>query len=221
MDARNDETYSALEAVLLYLCPDKPSLARSLTLRYGSAAAVIGAGAHSLVKEGLSEKDALMVSMIPGIVRHMARARMGEHPFLGGFNEARGYLETRFLGCSNEIFFLLTLDEGGRLIECSRLTSGSEASAPFNIRQILSEVMRLKARHVIITHNHPDGTRAPSKADIACTLRLMDALRPLDAPLLDHIIMPDRQGLSLRNERFISANAFLAQSASKLLRDYR
>ena len=221
MDDRNTRMLGALDAMLGFLCPERQGLAGSLARRYGSAAAVINAGGSSLVREGMTESDALMVSMIPGIVRHIARAKAGEHPFLAGFNEARDYLRTRFLGCAQEMFYLLSLDENGRLIECTRLAGGSEASAPFNIRQILSEVVRLQARSVIMTHNHPDGTRSPSKADIACTLRLMDALRPLNAPLLDHIIMPDRQGLSLRNEKYISTNAFLAQSGSKLLRDYR
>jgi hypothetical protein len=47
----------------------------------------------------------------------------------------------------------------------------------------------LNAAAVIFTHNHPSGMPEPSRADLALTKRLQDALALVDVRVLDHIVV--------------------------------
>ena len=63
----------AMEAALEFMCQGQtgPEVAARLLRRYGSPEALIEAGKHQLMRQGLSENNALLLSMIPDIVRHM------------------------------------------------------------------------------------------------------------------------------------------------------
>lgn len=57
--------------------------------------------------------------------------------------------------------------------------------------------MRDNAASVIIAHNHPHGDPAPSPADVDFTADLLNILRNLNIPLNDHIIVGDREAISM------------------------
>ncbi len=184
---------------------------------FGSPGAAIEAGRHRIAACGVSERSALVIGMIPDIVRHMERQRFGPHPSVGSLNEATRYMAMRYVGLSIERFYLLALDQTGRLIECVELQSGTEDSAPFYLKHVLSEAVRTGASAIIISHNHPNATPRPSQADIDCTAALMDALYPINAPLLDHIIMVGRRAMSVRGFGFVPEAAWLAQATDNPL----
>lgn len=51
----------------------------------------------------------------------------------------------------------------------------------------------------IMAHNHPAGSRTPSKADWQITKRCKDIGKNLDVHLLDHLIVADENIISLRD----------------------
>lgn len=180
--------------------------------RYGSPGALVEAGKYQLTCDGMNESDALLISIIPDMLRHMNRVKFGEHPAIGGLVAAEEFMAIRYIGVNIEQFYMLALDSSGKLIECVHLQSGSEDSAPFYLRHVLAEIVRTNARAIVISHNHPNGTARPSQADIDCTLTLMGALRTIGTPLLDHMIMIGRRALSVRGFGYIVENAWLAQA---------
>jgi DNA repair protein RadC len=209
----------ALREVVSFLEPraDAEVLTSGLLRRFGSPGAVVEAGKQRLSDGGLSDSGALMVSMIPDIVRHVERQRFGPHPCVGTLLEAERYLAMRYLGLSIERFYMLPLDRSGRLIELVELQSGSEESAPFYLKHVLSETVRTGAAAIVISHNHPNATPRPSRADIDCTAALMDALDPIGAPLIDHIIMVGRRAVSVRGYGFVPARAWEAREGENPL----
>ena len=50
---------------------------------------------------------------------------------------------------------------------------------------------------VILAHNHPGGLPLPSQEDVATTKSLRDALLPMGILLMDHIIVADREFVSM------------------------
>ena len=216
----NDGFDAAFRALIAFLYPDRPETADKLILRFGTAAGVINAGRENIEREGISEHNSLLISMLPDIARHIKNENTGEHPVISGFDAARDFLLLRFLGSTVESFYMLALNDKGALIECVKISGGDENTASLNLRRLLKEVVRLNAAAVIISHNHPDGTLRPSRDDIECTLRLINALQPLNAPLLDHIIMSGKTAVSMRKENYISEARFIAQSPAKLVREY-
>lgn len=217
--ARIKRASKALSDVVSFLEPraDADQLIVDMLRHFGSPGAAIEAGKHRLHASGLSEKDALLIGMIPDIVRHMERQRFGPHPSAGTLIEAERYMAMRYVGLSIERFYMLALDASGRLIECVELQSGSEESAPFYLKHVLSEAVRTNAAAIVISHNHPNATPRPSQADVDCTAALMDALRAIEAPLLDHMIMVGRRAMSVRGFGFIPEGAWLAQGSQNPL----
>ena len=171
----------AMEAALEFMCPGQTGqeVAARLLRRYGSPGALIEAGKHQLTRQGLSENNALLLSMIPDIVRHMEQQHFGPHPRLATLNAAEKYLRVCYIGMNVERFFLLALDKSGKLIECVHMQTGNEDSAPFYLKNILAEIVRTDAKAIVIAHNHPNLTPMPSVADMECTTALISALNSI------------------------------------------
>lgn len=200
---------------------DPDQLMGDLLRRFGSPGATVEAGKHQLASAGLSEQNALILSMIPDIIRHMERQKFGAHPQVATLVEAEAYMAMRYIGMNIERFYMLALDSSGRLIECVHIQSGSEESAPFYLKHVLSEAVRTGAAALVISHNHPNVTPRPSQADIECTGALMDALYAIGAPLLDHVIMVGKRAMSVRGFGFVPERAWLSQAPeSPLLKNW-
>ena len=63
---------------------------------------------------------------------------------------------------------------------------------------VLAAALRAGASAVLIGHNHPSGSVVPSVADVEVTKELIDVLSGAGIPLIDHILVANGQGISLR-----------------------
>ena len=113
------------------------------------------------------------------------------------------YLLPYFYGERDEVVYLLLLDAGCKVIKCRKLGHGSVNSASVPIRKLVQESVNANATAIVLAHNHPSGIAIPSKEDVEITLRLSDALKILDMPLLDHIIVADDDFVSLRESGYL------------------
>lgn len=211
------EADKALRDVLSFLMPKDTEIADRLIKQFGTAGGVIEAGKYLLMRAGLSESNALVISMIPDLVRHLERQNYGPHPRIRRLIEAEKYLAYRYLGVNIEKYYLLSVDSAGRLIECVHVQSGDEDSAPFYLKQILAEVVRTKAAYVVLVHNHPNLSPQPSQADLDCTVAMIEALRILRIPLLDHMIMVGDHTMSIRGFGYLPDVGWDAQKLNDKL----
>lgn len=208
---------AALREVLEFLCPKDPGIADRLLKHFGIACGVIEAGKYQLMRHGLSESNALLISLLPGIVRHMEMQKYGPHPKLPTLVAAEQFMSMRYVGENIEKFYMLSLDNSGKLLECVHIQSGNEDSAPFYLKNVMAEVVRTKAKAIVIVHNHPNDTARPSQGDIDCTLCLMEALSAIEVPLVDHMIMIDKRALSVRGFGFIPGYRWMEQAPENKL----
>ena len=79
-----------------------------------------------------------------------------------------------------------------------KTTSGTVDAALFDISGMLRECIMREAAAFIVVHNHPGGCMSPSAEDIRVTKALIEASKAIDVRLLDHIIMANGAGTSLR-----------------------
>ena len=91
----------------------------------------------------------------------------------------------------------MCLDRKGKLLACKRLADGGAASADLNIRKVMETVLLTSASAVILSHNHPSGVALPSPEDTGTTLQVREALRTIGVELVDHIIVADRDFVSM------------------------
>ena len=63
-------------------------------------------------------------------------------------------------------------------------------------RDVFSIAVRWNAHAILVAHNHPSGSSAPSKRDVELTWGLYGAGKMMGIPLLDHLILTVRSHYS-------------------------
>ena len=92
------------------------------------------------------------------------------------------------------------LDTKNHFLGDVTVTIGTVNTSLISPRELFLEALAFHAVHLILIHNHPSGDAAPSREDITVTKRIARAGELLGITLLDHIIIGDRQYVSLLKE---------------------
>lgn len=129
------------------------------------------------------------------------------------------YLHHDMAPLTREVFRVLFLDSGNRLLADRIMWRGTVAGVQIHPREVLREALNCDASALILVHNHPSGDPTPSQHDIAITHRLIAACEPFDVTVHDHIIVSRGGFLSMRGEGLMRETAEPAVSPSPALPD--
>lgn len=88
-----------------------------------------------------------------------------------------------------EEVWAIMLNSALHVIDKVKITTGSINSSMVDVNGVCRNALLSKASCVILAHNHPSGSPAPSESDINETRRLKNALKTIDVMLIDHIIV--------------------------------
>ena len=97
-------------------------------------------------------------------------------------------------------FLALLLDTRSQLIRISEISVGSLDTSVVHPREVFKEAISASAASVIFVHNHPSGDSEASEDDVKLTKRLVEAGEIMGVDVLDHIIVCDKEYLSLKRE---------------------
>lgn len=106
------------------------------------------------------------------------------------------FLKLHFAGQPHESFAVLYLDAQHALIAFEELFRGTLTQTSVYPREVLKRALHHEAAAVILSHNHPSGATAPSRADELLTKTLSTALSMVDVRVVDHLIVAGGQSLS-------------------------
>jgi hypothetical protein len=95
----------------------------------------------------------------------------------------------------------ICLDARLRLKSFSLVSLGSLNGSIAHPREIFRPAIVDSAYGVVVLHNHPSGDPTPSQADNWLTWRLYGAAHLLQIPLVDHIIVGNKNYFSFREAR--------------------
>jgi len=129
--------------------------------------------------------------------RELIAARFTRGTMLSSPAESKDYLISQLVGLEHEVFACLFLDNRHRVIEFRKLFRGTIDGCSVHPREVVKTALLLNAAAVIFAHNHPSGMPEPSRADLALTKRLQDALALVDVRVLDHIVVGGVKTVSL------------------------
>jgi DNA repair protein RadC len=96
-----------------------------------------------------------------------------------------------------EVIKVILLNSNNRLMKIVDIASGNSNKVVFDIKQILSEPIKLEVPKIILVHNHPSGNPKPSSEDILITRKIKEAAGILGIDLIDHIIIGDGEYKSI------------------------
>lgn len=99
------------------------------------------------------------------------------------------YLRVWAARLTEEAFGVLWLTSAHELMTAEVLATGSIDEASVHPRVVVRAGIAHNAAACLVFHNHPSGNADPSRADIALTRRLKDALAMVDIRLLDHLVV--------------------------------
>lgn len=107
--------------------------------------------------------------------------------------------DLRFL--KREIIKVIILNSKNVILKILDIALGATNSAKVDIKDILSEAVKMQAPKIILVHNHPSGDSTPSKSDIQITDRVYEAASLLGIELLDHIVIGNMEYTSIFTQR--------------------
>ena len=101
------------------------------------------------------------------------------------FREAIGITGER------EGFFVLSLDESGRVLQSPVMVSiGIRPNRTVvEVAEVFREAFKAGAHEIIVAHNHPNGNPTPSSDDLRLTRELKERSDWLGLVFLDHLIL--------------------------------
>ena len=165
-------------------------LARELLQRFGSVAGVVTAPREEFCAvHGMGEAKFVQLQASVELARRALASAMSERPLLNSPDIVKDYLRLSLGHERVEVFVALWLDAQHRLIDMQTLFRGTLTQTSVYPREVVRAALAKNAAAVILAHNHPSGSTAPSQADRSLTHVLKGALALVDVNVLDHCIV--------------------------------
>ncbi|WP_372871959.1 DNA repair protein RadC [Shewanella sp.] len=183
---------------------DAVDLARRLLVEFGGLRALFSASKQQVCRlQGLGPVKYAQLQASAELARRLAGESLQRGQVLTSPDLTRNYLRQQLADRAYEVFAVLLLDSQHRVIQFVELFRGTIDAASVYPRELVALVLDKNAAAVIVCHNHPSGVAEPSQADKRITDRLKNALATIDVPLLDHLVVGDREIVSFAERGWI------------------
>lgn len=145
---------------------------------------------------GGTAKRAELVAVLE-LARRVLAEQLRERAAFESPTAVKDYLQLHLASRAHEVFAALFLDAQHRLIALEELFRGTLTQTSVYPREVVLRALHHHAAAVVLAHNHPSGSVAPSRADEALTQTLKTTLALVDVRVLDHVIVAPGQALSM------------------------
>jgi DNA repair protein RadC len=109
----------------------------------------------------------------------------------------------RLSDLQHEEFWILLLKRSNHVLAEIKISSGGLSGTVADPKLIFGRALALRASAIVLVHNHPSGNCKPSVSDRTLTRNLCKAGGFLDLPVVDHIIIADKDFVSFADEGFL------------------
>ncbi len=117
---------------------------------------------------------------------------------LQSFSDAGVFFKKMIGDNDRETFALVCVDVKGKINNYAVSHVGTLSAALVSPREVFKYAILSNSNAIIIAHNHPSGDLRPSEADFEMTKALVEAGKIMGIRILDHIIVSDKNYMSLR-----------------------
>lgn len=178
---------------------DTKPLAKALLAEFGGIGALLTAEPEAMMRvDGMGDAAAAAIRIAQGSALRLLHAQVANRPMLANWQALLDYLRADMAHRGVELFRVLHLNTRNILIRDEIMNQGTVDQAPVHVREVIRRALELQSAAIILVHNHPSGDPAPSRADIEITRRIVDAGKPLNIAVHDHLIIGAHGHASLR-----------------------
>ena len=177
---------------------DAAGLVAKLLDTFGSLKAVLEARPEQLLRvEGMNKTRASLITLMIPMARVWMRTTNESRDRIGNSREAETYCKSLLIGERLENFFVIALNAQCKILGRRRISTGSLSEVSAYPRLVMETALNYNAHSVLLCHNHPGGTCAPSPEDISSTVQLQQLLNGVGILVLDHIIVANDNTYSM------------------------
>ena len=152
---------------------------------------------------GIGRVKALQIQCIFELAKRMTKSEAKKTLCFADPQTIADYYMEDLRHKEQEHLLLLLLDVKSKLLGEKMLFTGSINASIISPREIYLEALKYHAAGIILLHNHPSGDPTPSMADRRATKKIQEAGSLLDIPLLDHIVIGDKQYVSFHEKGYL------------------
>lgn len=181
-----------LELLLSCVIPrrDVRPLARRILNQFGTISGILTTPIERLVEcDGLGRNTAIFFKLINQMLIDGYKYKISNQPIFYDRKLLENYCLHLLSEKTVEETHVLYLDSNMKLIQDDVHTRGTLGESAIYPREIIARAISLKAKHIVLVHNHPSGCATFSSADMQVTGVLARLLRDLDINLYDHLLV--------------------------------
>jgi DNA repair protein RadC len=181
-----------IELLLTFGTPrsDCKEAARAALARFKSLPAVLDAAPAELQQiKGVGPKNIFALQFIQGVARRYLRQRIVGKQYVHSSREVADYLIHAMRGLQHEVFTVVFLDAAHAIIDSAVVAEGTVTVNTVYPRELVKAALARNAAALVIAHNHPSGSLAPSRQDEELTRSLHLVCSFMHINLLDHLII--------------------------------
>lgn len=183
---------------------DTKPLAKALLTEFGGIGGLLTAEPEAMMRvDGMGEGAAAAIRIAQGSALRLLHAQVADRPMLANWQALLDYLRADMAHRGVELFRVLHLNTRNILIRDEIMNHGTVDQAPVHVREVIRRALELQSAAIILVHNHPSGDPSPSRADIEITRRIVEAGKPLNIAVHDHLIIGAHGHASLRAQGLI------------------
>lgn len=194
------ELHNVLEILLFFGIPqrDTNEIAHELIRTFGSFSQVFLADVEQLAAvKGMTRNAAILIKLVPEVYRKYMDESKEKEEILDTTDKIREYLIPKFMGRSDEVVYLLCMNNACKLLRADIIAKGSKSMAHVDLRKLTEVVLQCGAVSIVLAHNHPHGVARPSTQDIETTRRMQKVLSQLNIEFLDHFVVAGDTAVSM------------------------
>lgn len=150
--------------------------------------------------KGIGEAKAISIIAALELGRRRKESELLKRDKVTSSREAYDIMKSHFMDLPHEEFWVLMLNRANLLVKKELISKGGIAGTVVDAKIIFKTAVDNYASSIIVCHNHPSGNIHPSDADIRLTRTLHEAGKIMEIPLLDHLIIAEKNYYSFGDE---------------------
>jgi DNA repair protein RadC len=150
---------------------------------------------------GLGEAKACQLKAALEFGRRLLLAQPEERRQVRSPADLAPLLIAEMASLDQETLRVVLLNTKNQVLKITDVYRGSLNSSLVRVAEVFKEAVRVNAAAIIVAHNHPSGDPTPSPEDGRVTEQIVAAGKLLEIEVLDHLVIGERDYVSLRAKR--------------------